>query len=440
MSAERRPNDRLREHRERLGKTQEEMGDHLAQIVWELHRRVVAISGGMVSKWERGERRPSRLYREAYRISANASDEELGFARHRPPPHPHAGSALDPAAPQPRAFPPPPRSHAASRPTKRLYAPQAVAAIRHAMLAPAGSATDQPEAAALGQRAAQAWQLRQRARYTALGEILPPLLTDTETATAELSGDDRLHAHRALTHTYNAASSVLKRLGDFEFASIAADRAIRAATRVGDPVLTAAASYRLANVFLSAGRLEEAKDVALRAAATLEPSLGASAAQLAMWGGLLLTAALAAAQQGAAAPAWELFGAAAVAARQLRRDHVDLHTIFGPSNVALHGVQIAAELGDGSETLRRAARVDPDRLPGELLERRSHFYVDVARGHAQQTNDGAAVATLLQADRLAPEDVRFNPLVRDLVMVLLRRERQRATPGLRELAANIDLN
>ncbi len=114
--------------------------------------------------------------------------------------------------------------------------------------------------------------------------------------------------------------------------------------------------------------------------------------------------------------------------------------LFGPSNVALHGVQIAAELGDGSETLRRAARVDPDRLPGELLERRSHFYVDVARGHAQQTNDGAAVATLLQADRLAPEDVRFNPLVRDLVMVLLRRERQRATPGLRELAANIDLN
>jgi transcriptional regulator with XRE-family HTH domain len=438
MSAERRPNDRLREHRERLGKTQEEMGDHLAHIVWELHRKVVAISGGMVSKWERGERRPSRLYREAYRISANASDEELGFARRRQPPRSHAATALDPTAPQPRAFPP--RPHLASRPAKRLYAPQSVDAIRQAMLTPAGTATQDPDTAALSKRATHAWQLRQRARYTTLGEVLPPLLTDAETATAELRGDDRLRAHRALTHAYNATSSVLKRLGDFEFASIAADRAIRAAATVGDPVLTAAASYRLANVFLSAGRLEETRDVALRAAATLEPSLGSSPAQLAMWGALLLTAALAAAQQGAAAPAWELFGAAAVAARQLRHDYVDLHTIFGPANVALHGVQIAAELGDGTETLRRGARVEPERLPDELLERRSHFYVDVARGHAQQADDGAAVATLLQADRLAPEDVRFNPIVRDMVLVLLRRERRSATPGLRELAANIDLN
>ncbi len=436
MTAERIPS-RLREHREQLGLTQEDMGDHLSHIVWELHHKIVNPSGGMVSKWERGERRPSRLYREAYRISAHASDEELGFVRRRPLQPTHSGAALD--------YPEPPhqtssyRPRSASRPAKRVYAPESIDAIRQAMLTTIRPAAQDPDTAALSERAAKAWQLRQRARYIALGEVLPALLADAETASSELSGDDRVSAHRALTHAYNTASSVLKRLGDFEFASIAADRAIRAAAAVDEPVLAAAASYRLSNVFLSASRLEEAKNVALAAAATLEPSIGSSPAQLAMWGSLLLTAAIAAAQQGAAASAWEFFGAAAVAARQLRRDHVDLHTIFGPANVALHGVQIAAELGDGRETLRRAARVDPDRLPAELLERRSHFYVDVARGHAQHADDGAAVATLLEADRIAPEDVRFNPVVHDLVTVLLRRERRSATPGLRDLTTNLDL-
>src|SRR5207249_10065278 len=39
----------------------------------------VAITGDKVSKWERGEYRPIPLYREAYRVYFNASDEDLGF-------------------------------------------------------------------------------------------------------------------------------------------------------------------------------------------------------------------------------------------------------------------------------------------------------------------------------------------------------------------------
>jgi hypothetical protein len=144
-----------------------------------------------------------------------------------------------------------------------------------------------------------------------------------------------------------------------------------------------------------------------------------------------------AAGQGHVAQAWERLGQATVVARQLGRDLANLHTIFGPTNVAIHGVQIAAELGDGREVLRRAARINPDRLPPMLLERRTHFLVDVARGHVQQADNRAAVGTLLAADRVAPEEVRFNPIVAELVSLLLRRERRGATPGLRELAANL---
>ncbi len=435
------PNHQLRAHRDRLGLTQDEMGERLSQVVWELGRKVVAISGGMVSKWERGERRPTKLYREACRVLCNATDEELGFLNRRQllrtaTAGTIAAFAPDTASHQGDRRPRP--SPVGGRPPDRLYAPQAAAAIRQAMLG-CGTATTQrePDADALGRRAVQAWQLRQNARYVALGSVLPALIVDAEIAGRELGSDASLEAHRALTHTYNTTSSVLKKLGDFEFASIAADRAIRAAQIVGDPLLIAAASYRLANVFLPADRLAEAKSVAISAADALGPGLGSTPVRLATWGGLVLTAALATAREDAAAEAWELLGEATTASHQLGQDYADLHTIFGPTNVAIHGVQIAAELGDGRQALRRAARVDADRLPPMLLERRTHFLIDVARGYVQQADDGAAVGTLLRADRLAPEEVRFNPLVGELIALLLRRERRNAAPGLRELAANV---
>lgn len=448
MSAQVRvPNERIRAYREQLGKTQEELGDLLSGVVWSLHQRVVHITGGMVSKWERGIRRPTKLYREAYRVLFNASDEELGFVKRRQLLKTTALGMVTVAAVQPspaRAPVPLTRepSSPATKETKRQYAPEVVAGIRTAMLGGSGvgNRDRDPDLRDLEQRVVKAWQFRQQARYLELGGMLPGLLRDTETAVQEFgrtdSGPD---AYWLLTHTYNTTSSVLKKLGDFELASIAADRAVRAARTVDDPLLSAAAAYRLANVFLSAGRLDEAKLVALGAASGLEAGLGAVTVQLAVWGGLLLTAALAAACQGDAAEAWQLLGQAATAGYQLGGDYADLHTIFGPTNVAIHGVQIAAELGDGREALRRSAGLDADRLPPSLLERRSHLLIDVARGHAQQADDGAAVATLLAADRVAPQEVRFNPVVFDLVALLLRRERRGAAPGLRTLAANVGL-
>ena len=73
-----------------------------------------------------------------------------------------------------------------------------------------------------------------------------------------------------LAHSYNTASSVLRKLGDNGLAVIAADRAVQVARTVGEPLLVAASAYRLANVFLPAGRIVEAKGVALSAAGALE--------------------------------------------------------------------------------------------------------------------------------------------------------------------------
>jgi tetratricopeptide (TPR) repeat protein len=319
-----------------------------------------------------------------------------------------------------------------------------VAAIRRVLLGHGlpladSGLTGELDIGALDHRVRQAWELRQGSHYLEVGKVLPGLLADAQLASQELAGDQQARAFGLLAHSYNTASSVLRKLGDNGLAVIAADRAVQAARTVGEPLLLAASAYRLANVFLPAGRIVEAKEIALSAAGALEPRLDASTAHLASWGGLLLTAAIAAARQGDGREAWELVGESKAAARRLGIDHADLHTIFGPTSLAIQAVQVAAELGDGHEVLRRAKFVEPIRLPAHLVERRSHFLIDVARGHAHRADYPTALATLLEAERLAPEEVRYNPIASELVMVLLKRERRSATPGLRDLSTRIGI-
>jgi hypothetical protein len=293
------------------------------------------------------------------------------------------------------------------------------------------------DVALLETRVAEAWELRQRAQYAALGTLLTGLLGSAEASTAGLEGDDQVTALCLLVHAYNAASSLLKKLGDFGLALLAADRAVQTARSIGNPLLVAAAAYRLANVLLPAQRLDQTRDVALRAADAIEPAKLATPRSYAMWGGLLLTAAVAAARHGDGSQAWELLGEARTASRLLGADYADLYTIFGPTNVAVHGVQVAVELHNGRDAVRRAARVDVDRLPDSLLERRAQFLIDVATGHALERDDAGAVAALLRAEQIAPEEVRYSQPVHEAVWTMLTRERAGAVPGLRELAVRL---
>jgi hypothetical protein len=196
-----------------------------------------------------------------------------------------------------------------------------VAAIRRVLLGVGSPPTDillssDPDVMVLDRRVNEAWKLRQGSHYMEIGQLLPGLLVDAQVAGQEMTGDQQALA--LLAHSYNTASSVLRKLGDNGLAVIAADRAVQAARTVDEPLLLAACAYRLANAFLPTGRVVEAKEVALSAASGLESRLDASTAHLATWGGLLLTAAVAAARQGDGGEAWELVGEAK-AARKLSR-------------------------------------------------------------------------------------------------------------------------
>jgi hypothetical protein len=69
----------LRGHRERLSMTQVQVAEGLARQAWLRRKEHVGVNADMVSKWERGTKAVSPLYREMYCALFGVSSHELGF-------------------------------------------------------------------------------------------------------------------------------------------------------------------------------------------------------------------------------------------------------------------------------------------------------------------------------------------------------------------------
>jgi hypothetical protein len=150
-----------------------------------------------------------------------------------------------------------------------------------------------------------------------------------------------------------------------------------------------------------------------------------------LWGALHLVTAIVAVRQDDSRLALDAMRKAEMAAERVKVDRNDFHTEFGPTNVALHAVAVAVELGDAGEALRRAQAVDASHLS---RERRARFLLDVARAHGQRRQSAEALRALLEAEALTPEQVASHVLVRELIRDLLRREGGRVSPELQGLA------
>ena len=306
-------------------------------------------------------------------------------------------------------------------------------AIRHALMEEVAAGGEIPSLDELRAEVRRASALRHATRYSELGTLVPKLIRGCQVATRAWEGDRRREAFGLLAQTYHATDSVLRNLGYVDLAWLAAERGKLAAQQSGDPLLEAVSAFRLAHVFLPAGARREAQDLALGAAATLEPDLGIAAAEhRSAYGALHLVAAIAAARQDDRQTAWACMAEAETAGRLLGQDRNDYETMFGPTNVAIHKVAVAVELGEGGDALVLAENVDPARV--ESMERQAHHFIDVARAYGQTGNDRAAIRSLMVAERLGPERVRNHPIVREVLRDFLRRERRSANPDLRGLA------
>jgi hypothetical protein len=137
--------------------------------------------------------------------------------------------------------------------------------------------------------------------------------------------------------------------------------------------------------------------------------------------------------------AWRLLRDARAGAEHVGPGRNDYYEAFGPASVSANEVTVALESGDAVEALRIADTLEVDEMPTPW--RRARFLLDVAHAYVLRgsDHDGTAVAVLLEAERHAPEVVRYSVLAHELVRVCLRRERKSRTPGLRGLAERLGI-
>ena len=286
----------------------------------------------------------------------------------------------------------------------------------------------------LQERTAKAWELTHSGRYADLTDLLRALVPDLETAARALPDDQHGAVFELMAAAYQACSAALDKLGEPEAAWIAADRAMAAAERAGNPLLLAAGAFRLVFVFMSARHYAQAEETARTAADALwHLADDGNPEAMSLWGALTLQRAITAARTGDADAAYAHLQRASEMADRLGPGRNDYNTEFGPANVALFEIAIATELGDAGRALRTAAALDASALSAE---RRARMLIDVARAHAQRRQVAEAVSALVQAEDITPEQVRGHYLARQIVSDLLSMQ-DPAGPDLRALSVRL---
>jgi transcriptional regulator with XRE-family HTH domain len=280
-------------------------------------------------------------------------------------------------------------------------------------------------------RSGKAWDLTHAGQYTDLADLLRGLVPDLETAARALPEARRPEVFELMAATYQACSAALAKLGEPEAAWIAADRAMAAAERTGNPLLVGAGAFRLVFVFLAAHHYDQAEETARTASEALQARADDGNPQaMSLWGALTLQRAVIASRVNDPDAAYSHLERAAQVAARLGEGPNDFNTEFSPANVSLHEIAAAVELGDAGRALRVAAAVDAS---GLSAEQRARMLIDVARAHAQRRQVSESVVTLRQAEDIASELVGEHELVRQLVSDLLTMQ-DPPSAELRELA------
>lgn len=265
----------------------------------------------------------------------------------------------------------------------------------------------------------EGWRLA--SRYTSLAKVLPDRLAELTRAVQQFTGAERLEAARLLASVYRSADAVVYKYTYRDLSARTVELMRWAAAQAEDPVLQATASYVRMETFFSS-RQKEALTTGLRmlqAAIDRAPAPDDLPARAAVGALHMRAAVVAGRMHDDAAAETHLADAKALAGGV--REGIYLGTAFGPSSFRVHQVAVAVELNDGTAVLDAAREWKPPlALPAE---RRSHFYIDVARAQLWQNLTDDAIESLRVARRIAPQHVHEHPQVHETLRSLLRSQR-----------------
>lgn len=289
-----------------------------------------------------------------------------------------------------------------------------------------------PDLEILRAEVGSAWSAYQDAKYSRATRLIPDILADAQRAVRGYEGDAQLQAQALLAMAYQGAAMVLTKIGEADLAWIAADRGLAAAQESGNALVTGSLFRSVSHCLLSNGRLTAARDLVTDSASYLESGLAdASPTYVSIYGTLFLVGAVAAARLDDRATVREFLAEADKAAERLGQDANHMWTAFGPTNVAIHRISTAMELGDVQVAADQGPRVDSSTLP---LERRVRHTLEVARAYSAQNRTDDALALVLDAEELAPEQVHYHFISRHLVATWVRQQKGKPSHQLAGVA------
>ncbi|MHB1504786.1 MAG: helix-turn-helix domain-containing protein [Acidimicrobiales bacterium] len=295
----------------------------------------------------------------------------------------------------------------------------------------AGSGISATDLDQLEVRTRRAWELVHASSYKELGPMLARLISDLETASRVAGDADTVRILTSLADAYQVAAAMLVKVGDHGAAWVAADRAIRAGERCDDRGLILAGQLRMARTLLGSKDRGLAHHVLTRGVSMAnDVENSADPGLISLVGACALLLGVLEATEHKSQAAQRNLVMAAQLANRLGSDRNFYGTEFGPTNVAVHAVAIAVELGNGQQALDRAKRVTPRVLSPE---RQARFLVDVARAHLLTGTPRDAVTALLHAEQIAPEELVDLGMVATVIEDIEDQTKHRRIPAVREL-------
>lgn len=272
--------------------------------------------------------------------------------------------------------------------------------------------------------------LGQSAKYVQIGEDLPGLLDELGAAVHTAREEDRPALFGLLAEAYSGASAIANLLGYLDLRSQVVERIRWASELSGDPLRMQRVRWQRTASLMAVGAYPQALTLMDQVRADLGDDLtGMDGPALSVYGSSHLRSAILAARAaktrgpGYAGQAWDHLDRARQVAGHMGADRNDYGLAFGPSNVAQHEVAVAVELEDGEEAVRRSRHT---RLaPSVPAVRRGHHFIDLARGYVMAGDPAGGLRCLEQARRIAPQQTRHHPMVRETVLSIAAARRGR---------------
>jgi transcriptional regulator with XRE-family HTH domain len=262
----------------------------------------------------------------------------------------------------------------------------------------------------LAELAEQANELCMLVRATNIKQAateLPGLICEATTVAHTANSTE---AWQTLASSYRTAYDVATKLGFIDLSAIALDRLEWAAHRASDPILSGMRQYLRALAYLRASDYRTGKRLVRLGMSTLEQADRGRERDV-LTGQLHLGAAVLAGRDKDGDTAdGHLTEAEQIAERTGPAEKVHWLS-FGPANVGAHRVSVLAELDQYADAVQTAKSMT---LPVDWPpSRTAHHYAEVARAQLWTGRVDAAFSNLLEARKLAPQQTRYHPTVRE---------------------------